>query len=120
MTEKKRTWSVYKHTCKKNNLVYIGIAVNNPKSRWNNGKGYIANWKFYNDIKKYGWDKGFTHEILIDDIPTKQEALELELQYIHQYYFDPVYNESVKNKFNEFGLIYYNNYFPDEYYRRGE
>ena len=120
MAEKKRTWLVYKHTCKKNNLVYIGITSRKPNRRWNNGEGYKPNFKFYYDIKKYGWDKGFTHEILVDNIPTKREALDLELQYINQYYFDSNYRESVKNKFNECELIYYNNYFPDEYYRKGE
>lgn len=101
------TWAVYKHTCLKNHLVYIGITMlNPPDKRWLNGLGYKENHLFYYDIEKYGWERGFTHEILISGIPTKEEALKLEDEIITKYYLDEDYRASIKG--NYFGLILYN------------
>jgi hypothetical protein len=50
------TYSVYKHTNKYNNKIYIGITKQNPIKRWANGKGYKINSHFRNAIEKYGWD----------------------------------------------------------------
>lgn len=72
---------VYKHTNKVNGKVYIGITGRkNPKYRWNNGKGYIENKHFWRSIKKYGWNKGFAHEILYSGLSEKQaEVMEVSL-----------------------------------------
>lgn len=64
-------YKVYKHTFP-NGKIYIGIALDIYK-RWNDGEGYKENLKMYSDIQKYGWDN-ITHEILIEDIETKEEA----------------------------------------------
>ena len=67
------TYCVYKHTCIKNGKIYIGITKTSPKRRWINGSGYKHNEYFYRAIKKYGWNKGFVHEILFEKL-SKDEA----------------------------------------------
>ena len=48
-------WIVYQHISP-NGKSYIGITQQDPEKRWQNGKGYTGQKKFYNAIKKYGWD----------------------------------------------------------------
>lgn len=81
-TDKK--YCVYMHTCKHNQKKYIGITCQKPKDRWANGKGYINNQYFYRAIQKYGWNDGFVHEIIKDDI-SKEEAQLLEIELIKSY-----------------------------------
>lgn len=57
---------VYRHTSP-NGKVYIGITSRKPEQRWKNVNGYKDSPKFYNAIKKYGWDN-FKHEILFDGL----------------------------------------------------
>lgn len=78
-----KKYLVYKHTNKVNGLVYIGITCQKPKRRWKNGKGYIGNEYFWEDIEKYGWN-GFNHLILVRGL-TKEEAKWLEIQLIAAY-----------------------------------
>lgn len=71
---------VYKHTNKVNGKVYIGITCQRPKRRWSNGKGYRENNHFWRSIKKYGWNKGFDHEILYSGLSQRQaEIMEVSL-----------------------------------------
>ena len=71
---------VYKHTNKVNGKVYIGITCQKPKQRWSNGKGYRENNHFWCSIKKYGWNKGFDHEILYSGLSQRQaEVMEVSL-----------------------------------------
>ena len=58
---------VYIHTNKENGKVYIGQTNRDPKIRWRKGEGYKGSKRFYDAIKKYGWD-GFEHEILISGV----------------------------------------------------
>ena len=37
-----KTWTVYMHTNKINNKVYVGITSQKVQNRWNNGKGYFV------------------------------------------------------------------------------
>lgn len=78
-------YSVYKHTNITNNKCYIGITNQRPVyNRWRkNGVGYRECIKFYNAIKKYGWDN-FKHEILFKNL-TKQEAENKEIELIAHY-----------------------------------
>lgn len=73
-------WCVYCHTNKINSKRYVGITSKRPRKRWKGGSGYRQQPKFYNAIKKYGWDS-FSHEILLDGL-TKEEAAESEVYYI--------------------------------------
>ncbi len=88
-----RVWKIYKHTNLINGKSYIGqTSESNPNNRWNNGLGYSRRHPiFYNAIKKYGWDN-FSHEILVDNITTLEEANKLEAAFIakyHTYIADP-------------------------------
>lgn len=85
-------YTIYCHKNKINNMVYIGITKRPVKQRWQNGRGYCKQPKFYNAILKYGWDN-FEHIILEENIPTETEALKKESYYIK------IYN-SVENGYN--------------------
>lgn len=77
-------YKVYLHTNLFNHKKYVGITKVSEKTRWSNGNGYKANKKFYQDIQKYGWENGFSHEIIEDNISYK-EARSLEKYYITKY-----------------------------------
>lgn len=72
------------HKNKFNGKVYIGITSRDPKIRWNGGNGYWSNKHFYNAIKKYGWDDGFDHIILKDNL-SQEEAEKMEIELIAKY-----------------------------------
>lgn len=80
---------IYKHTCKINGKVYIG-QTNNTSMRWK-PSAYKNCSKFYNAIKKYGWNN-FEHEILESNL-TITEANQKEIYYIDLYH-------SVENGYN--------------------
>lgn len=75
---------VYKHTNIFNDKVYIGITCRDPKKRWNNGYGYRNNKYFWRSIQKYGWNEGFVHEILYEDL-TYESACQKEIELIATY-----------------------------------
>ena len=90
------TGFIYIITNEINGKSYIGqTCAKNPNQRWCNGRGYSRrNPAFYNAIQKYGWDN-FEHEILVDNIPTLEEANKLEIEFIakyHTYIRDPECN----------------------------
>lgn len=107
-----------------NHKKYVGITRVSEKIRWNNGNGYKENEKFYKDIQKYGWEDGFSHEIIKDNL-TYKEARSFEKYYItkfnsvsngynkvnfnlgnnFQFDFDnfiPIENEYIENKYKEY------------------
>lgn len=81
--DKKREYCLYCHINKHNSKKYYGITKKNPNYRWNHGKGYSNNKYFTRAIEKYGWDDGFDHIIILNNL-TEKEACELEKQYIYK------------------------------------
>lgn len=76
-------YCVYMHENKLNGKKYIGQTYN-IKERWRcNGKNYFASIKFFNALKKYGWDN-FNH-IIIKDKLYRDEADSLEKELIEKY-----------------------------------
>lgn len=78
---------IYMHRNLINDKIYIG-QTNNPKRRWRlNGREYQPNKgnesRFWNAIKKYGWEN-FSHKILVI-CDTRDEANEVEIEYIKKY-----------------------------------
>ena len=79
-----KKWKVYKHENLLNGKVYIGITSRTLNARARkNGSSYSKSPHFWSAICKYGWDN-FSHEILVDGL-TKDEACELEKEYISKY-----------------------------------
>lgn len=79
------SYFVYKHTNLVNGKVYIGITSRLPEKRWGrNGCNYRSNHHFYNAILKYGWDSGFSHEILYSGL-AKENAEEYERDLIRHF-----------------------------------
>lgn len=88
---KDKKFVVYIHRNLVNGKVYIGQTCN-LSERWRcNGKNYLNSTKFYNAIKKYGWDN-FSHEVLYDNL--NQEAADIiEKELIEKY-------DSINNGYN--------------------
>lgn len=81
-----RKYKVYKHTCVYNGKIYIGITNNtNVERRWLRGSGYKNNEHFWRAIQKYGWDDGFTHEVVYDNL-SKDDAEDIEKKLISFYH----------------------------------
>lgn len=64
------------------NKKYVGISCNAEK-RWNSGRGYSKNYRFWRAIKKYGWEN-FEHIILAENL-TESEAKEMEVDLINKW-----------------------------------
>ena len=80
-------YTVYKHTNKLNNKVYIGITSRKAVSRWGrDGCNYVTSPHFYSAICKYGWDN-FDHDILYIGL-TKEDACAKEIELITYYNVD--------------------------------
>ena len=76
-------YCVYMHINKFNGKVYVGQTYN-IKERWKgNGKNYFASTKFFNAIKKNGWNN-FEH-IVVKDKLYREEADALEKELIKKY-----------------------------------
>lgn len=80
---------LYMHKNKINGKIYIGI-TNNIKQRWRGSgsqykphKNRNQNIRFWNAIKKYGFDN-FEHIILKENL-TFDEAINLEIEYIEKF-----------------------------------
>ena len=73
---------VYIHTVKKNQKKYVGLTIQNPKKRWDNGRGYKRQKVFYNAILKYGWEN-ISHQVFECDSEAEMKYLE---RYLIAYY----------------------------------
>ena len=83
-TNEERKYCVYVHTNKINGKKYVGITSLKPQERWRNGNGYPHNTYFTNAIKKYGWNEGFIHEIVAEEL-SEAEACQMEKNLIAEY-----------------------------------
>ena len=82
-TSSNNNYCVYMHINKTNGKRYIGQTYN-LKERWRcNGKNYFASIKFFNALKKYGWDN-FEHVVIKDKL-FREEADILEKELIQKY-----------------------------------
>lgn len=79
-----RKYCVYVHTNKINGKKYVGVTSLKPEDRWRNGNGYVRNKHFYRAIKKYGWNEGFIHEIIAENL-SEENAYQMEIELIAQY-----------------------------------
>lgn len=87
----RNNYCVYIHTNKVNGKMYVGQTFN-IKERWRcSGKNYFASVKFFNAIKKYGWD-AFNHAVIKDNL-SREEADALEKELIKKY-------DTIKNGYN--------------------
>lgn len=76
--------------------VYIGITSQVPKNRWAGGSGYKKCPRFYNAIKKYGWEN-FEHRILSAGL-RKEEAEIEEIRLIKLFQSnDPAHGYNIEN-----------------------
>lgn len=74
---------VYLHRNKINGKIYVGQTCN-LSERWRGeGKNYFNSIKFYNAIKKYGWDN-FSHEVIYSNL-NKEAADRIERELIRRY-----------------------------------
>ena len=87
-----RKYSIYRHISPAGKS-YIGITMQNPERRFQNGYGYKTQIAFYRAIQKYGWEN-FRHEILEENL-TEKEACEKEA-----YYISKVYKSFAPNGYN--------------------
>ena len=85
------SYLIYKHTNKLNGKSYIGQTSQKAIRRWRNGYGYKESPIFYAAIQKYGFDN-FTHEIIEENLATKELANQREQYWIahyHTWIYDP-------------------------------
>jgi hypothetical protein len=85
------SYLIYKHTNKLNGKSYIGQTSQKATLRWRNGTGYKESPIFYAAIQKYGF-ANFTHEILEENLATKELANQREqywIAYYHTWIYDP-------------------------------
>ena len=84
MDTQKELYTLYVHTNIENKKVYIGITGKDAAERWKDGEGYKHNPELYADIKKYGWETGFFHQIVRDNL-TLEKAKEAESFFVEMY-----------------------------------
>lgn len=82
MAEINHSYVVYIHTCP-NGKRYVGTTSIKPEYRWNKGRGYARNERFFSDIVKYGWDN-IAHEIVHTGL-SKDDAAQAEIELIARY-----------------------------------
>ena len=81
--KEEKCYKIYVHINKTNGKKYFGQTKQDLRQRFRNGEGYKNSPKFYEAIKKYGWD-GFEHILLFDGL-TLEEANKKEEELIKEY-----------------------------------
>lgn len=93
MEENKNIYSVYVHTNLTNGKKYVGITRKKPCERWRkDGSGYYGNKPFWKDIELFGWNDGFSHDVVATGL-TCYEAGKMEIALIKKY-------DSFRNGYN--------------------
>ena len=90
---KERKYTVYMHTNKINNKVYVGITSGKAKQRWNGGRGYLnknKNGNYHqplmaNAVLKYDWDNDWDHIIFAEGL-SREVACYMEKMLIKLYH----------------------------------
>lgn len=82
MEKTRNSYTVYKHETP-SGKIYIGITSLDPEKRWLRGRGYARNERFWNAIKRYGWEN-IKHEIVASGL-SKEEASKEERRLIALY-----------------------------------
>ena len=77
-------YTVYVHItpCDPVPRMYLGVTKQKPAQRWNKGEGYRHSSRFYEQVKKYGWDN--IRHLIIDEGLTQEEAYEEEKDLIRR------------------------------------
>ena len=89
-------YSVYVHENKINHKRYVGITKQELNERWHNGKNYKESPRFYNAIKKYGWNN-FDHYTVASGL-SQEEASEMEISLIRKWNLqDDQYGYNIKD-----------------------
>ena len=79
----KRSFKVYKITCKVNNKIYIGQTIESLTQRFNRHMGYQKDehdTKFYRAIRKYGKDNFYIE--LLEEVSNQNELDKREYYWI--------------------------------------
>lgn len=92
-------WIIYKHTCTITNKSYIGFTKHSMEFRWNQhclGAAYSSPHNhFHNALRLYGTEC-WTHEVIAENIPSREEACVLERHFIRLYdTFENGYNSTI-------------------------
>ena len=76
-------YKVYVHTFP-NGKKYVGLTMQEPRKRWENGRGYKKCPKVWSAIQKYGWSS-VKSEVVANGLTKEEaEAMEIELTYLRQ------------------------------------
>ena len=75
------SFTLYEHINRVNGKRYVGITERRPEDRWGvGGNNYTTSPRFWNAIKKYGWD-AFDHVIVATNL-SKEQACDMEVERI--------------------------------------
>lgn len=99
-------YKVYIHIAP-NNKKYVGVTKRKPEYRWNEGKAYINNVPFYEDIVLYGWDN--IKHIIVWSGEDKEEAYSMERNLIKKYNTtskENGYNHSTGGEYGGYGVVW--------------
>lgn len=74
-------YTLYAHATPENRL-YVGATSQRPAQRWSKGEGYKHSSRFYEQVKKYGWNS--IRHFILGTYETEAEAYEAEIETIRR------------------------------------
>lgn len=106
INSEKHNYIVYMHTNILNDKKYVGVTSVEKSESWNDEVRYQNNYKFYKDVKRYGWNN-FKHEIIRDQL-SYIEAKKIENELIQKYdLVNSGYNTLNSNLLQEIDFDFY-------------